>query len=63
MLIGVLNWLILIAFCGEEGPGTVVEEVGVELAVALIETQGGTVDTQDVSYPRNYWQILETFGI
>jgi len=57
------NWGIVIAVTTEESPRAVVENVGIELTGAIVETEGGSVDTDDVSKASDYRQILESLGV
>lgn len=63
MLAGVSRSLVVIALRAEESPGAVVEDVGVELAGAVVEAEGGSVDTDDVTEAGNDGEVLEALGI
>jgi hypothetical protein len=47
---------------GEKGPGAVVEEVSVELSLVVVESEGSSVDSDDVSDSVNDGQIFESLG-
>jgi copper chaperone CopZ len=57
------NWGVVVAVCREESPGAVVEDVGVELATAVVQTQGGSVDTDDITEAGDNRQVLESLGV
>ena len=47
----------------EQGPRGVVEEVGVELARGLVETKGGSMDTDDITDTGDDREVFETLGV
>jgi hypothetical protein len=51
------------AFLWEDGPGAVVEDVSVELSLAIVEAEGGSVDTDDVTEAGDDGEVLESLGI
>lgn len=48
---------------GEDGPGAVVEDVSVELSLAVVEAEGSSVDTDDVTDSGDDGEVLESLGI
>ena len=54
---------MLVAVEGEESPGGVVEDVGVELALAVVEAEGGSVDTDNVTEAGDDGEVLEALSV
>lgn len=48
---------------GEDSPGAVVEDVSVELSLAVVEAEGSSVDADDVSELGDDGEILESLGV
>ena len=47
----------------EESPGAVVEDVGIELSLAVVEAESGSVDTDDVAESGDDGEVLEALGV
>ena len=47
----------------EEGPGGVVVHGGVELPLVVVESQGASVHSQDISNSSHNWQVFKSLSI
>lgn len=54
---------VVVALRGEESPGAVVEDVSVELAATVVEAEGSSVDTDDVTEAGDNGEIFESLGV
>ena len=63
MLAGEGGGSVVVALSGEESPGAVVEDVGVELAATVVEAKGSSMDTDDVTKAGDNREILESLGV
>ena len=48
---------------GEEGPRAVVEDVGVELSLVVVESEGGSVHSDDISDSLDDRQVFESLSV
>lgn len=52
-----------LSVCGEESPGAAVEHVGVELSLAIVQSQSSSVHSDDVSDSLDDGEIFESLGV
>jgi len=50
-------------FLWEDGPGAVVEDVSIELSLAIVEAEGSSVNADDITEAGDDGEILESLGI
>jgi hypothetical protein len=54
---------VVVALRGEKSPGAVVEDVSIELAATVVEAEGSSVDTDDVTEAGDNGEIFESLGV
>ena len=54
---------VVVAFSREKSPGAVVENVGIELAATVVEAEGRSVDTDNVTKAGDNGEIFESLGV
>ena len=57
------DWCVVSRVSSEDSPRAVVEDVSVELALTIVESEGGSVDTDDVSNSGDDGEIFESLGV
>ena len=62
-LAGVTAGLVLVAIEGEDGPGGVVEDVSVELTLAIVEAKSSSVDTDHVTETGDDGKVLKALSV
>lgn len=60
---GVSDCLVLVAIKWENSPRAVVEDVSVELSLAVVEAESSSVDSNDVTKASDDGEIFESLGV
>jgi hypothetical protein len=54
---------VVVALGGEKSPRAVVEDVGIELATTVVEAEGRSVYTDDVTKASDNGEVFESLGV
>ena len=54
---------VVVALGGEKSPRAVVEDVGIELATTVVEAEGRSVHTDDITKASDNGEVFESLGV